>query len=46
MKIKQNTEDWDMKNENIKKEKEKLMDSYKILKKKLLIFRKGQVYIL
>ena len=43
IKIKQNTEDWDMKNENIKKEKEKLMDSYKILKKKLLQFRKGQV---
>jgi len=31
-----------MKNDYIRKEKEKLMDSYKILKKKLLIFRKGQ----
>jgi len=42
VKIRQNNEDWEMKNDYIRKEKEKLMDSYKILKKKLLIFRKGQ----
>lgn len=45
IKIKQNNEDWENKNKCIKNEKEKLMDSYKKLKKKMLAFRKGQVKI-
>lgn len=42
IKIKQNNEDWELKNEALKKEKEKIMESYKFLKKKLINFRNNQ----
>jgi dynein regulatory complex subunit 2 len=42
IKIKQNNEDWELKNDALKKEKEKIMESYKFLKKKLIAFRNNQ----
>ena len=42
VKIKQNNEDWDQKNESLKHEKEKIMNSYRILKSKLIEFRNMQ----
>ncbi len=42
IKIKQNNDDWEIKNSMLRKEKEKMMDSYKILKMKLIIFRNNQ----
>ena len=42
IKIKQNNEDWDLKNDSLKKEKEKIMKSYRILKEKLIAFRNNQ----
>ena len=42
VKIKQNNEDWDQKNESLKHEKEKIMSSYRILKSKLIEFRNMQ----
>lgn len=42
IKIKQNNEDWDQKNESLKHEKEKIMYSYRILKRKLIEFRNMQ----
>lgn len=42
IKIKQNNEDWESKNDALKSEKEKIMDSYKILKGKLIAFRNNQ----
>jgi len=44
LKIKQNNEDWDIKNGSLKDEKDKIMESYKILKKKMISFRYGQVF--
>lgn len=41
-KIKQNTEDWDQKNQSLKNEKEKIMESYKKLKDKMIEFRNDQ----
>lgn len=41
-KIKQNQEDWELKNKNLKDEKEKLMYSYKKLKEKMEGFRNNQ----
>lgn len=43
IKIKQNNEDWESKNDALKLEKEKIMDSYKVLKAKLIAFRNNQV---
>jgi len=43
LKIKQNNEDWDLKNGSLKLEKDKIMESYNILKKKMHYFRYGQV---
>ena len=42
IKIKQNNEDWELKNEALKIEKKKIMESYKSLKKKLINFRNDQ----
>ena len=42
LKIKQNNEDWDKKNDSLKKEKERVMMSYRILKNKLIAFRNMQ----
>ena len=42
IKIKQNNEDWDLKNQSLKNEKEKIMKSYRILKDKLIAFRNNQ----
>lgn len=42
IKIKQNNDDWEIKNSMLRKEKEKMMESYKILKMKLIIFRNNQ----
>ena len=42
IKIKQNNEDWDSKNESLKSEKEKIMTSYRFLKNKLKSFRNNQ----
>ena len=42
MKIKQNSEDWDQKNSALQHEKEKVMNSYRILKSKLIEFRNMQ----
>ena len=42
LKIKQNNEDWDQKNNSLKSEKEKIMQSYRILKNKLIAFRNMQ----
>jgi hypothetical protein len=42
IKIKQNNEDWEAKNEALKSEKQKIMDAYKLLKRKLIIFRNNQ----
>lgn len=42
LKIKQNNEDWDSKNNSIKSEKERIMKSYRILKAKLIAFRNNQ----
>lgn len=41
-KIKQNVEDWDLKNKSLKDEKEKIMESYKKLKDKMNEFRNDQ----
>jgi hypothetical protein len=41
-KIKQNVEDWDLKNKSLKDEKEKIMESYKKLKDKMMSFRNDQ----
>ena len=42
IKIKQNNEDWETKNDSLKLEKEKIMESYKTLKLKLISFRNNQ----
>lgn len=42
IKIKQNNDDWESKNDNLKKEKEKIMRSYRFLKDKLIAFRNNQ----
>ena len=42
VKIKQNNEDWEQKNESLKHEKEKIMNSYRVLKIKLIEFRNMQ----
>jgi DNA repair exonuclease SbcCD ATPase subunit len=42
IKIKQNNEDWESKNHSLKNEKERIMESYKILKNKLIAFRNNQ----
>ena len=43
IKIKQNNEDWDIKNGSLKDEKDKISESYDILRKKMIAFRNGQV---
>jgi hypothetical protein len=42
LKIKQNSEDWEIKNDSLKLEKEKILESYRILKEKLIQFRLNQ----